>query len=219
MADETRPCPQCGETIQTLAVLCRFCKSRFDAPAGGLAAAGRVPSTAPAGPAKKSSALPCLLIALGVGVGGVFIIGILAALLIPAITRATEAAKTTSCANNLRQMWTLQTTYASQFGGRQKLMPTETGAEFWLKLSQTQPPLVDPVDMEIFLCPVQGDVAGQQCSYLGPAVDVAGLKTPEAVGADAPHNHKKGGNVLKKDGSIQELQDPEFTAIIKTLKP
>src|SRR6185436_3409563 len=102
-------------------------------------------------------ALPCLLIAIGVGVGGMVIIGILAALLIPAITKATQAAQATSCANNLRQMWTLQSVYASQFGGPKKLMPTETGAEFWLKLSQTQPPLVDPIEMEIFICPVRGD--------------------------------------------------------------
>lgn len=219
MADETRPCPQCGETIQTLAVLCRFCKTRFDAPAGGIAAPGRVASAAPAGPAQKSSALPCLLIAVGVGVGGVVIIGILAALLIPAIAKATERAKVTSCANNLHQMWTLQSVYASQFGGPKKLMPTETGAEFWMKLSRTQPPLIDAIEMEVFLCPVHGDADDRQCDYRGPAADVAGLQPADAVGADEPHNHKKGGNVLKKDGSVQELQDPEFTAIIKTLKP
>ncbi len=31
MAD-TRPCPYCGETIQSAAILCRFCKQRLDAP-------------------------------------------------------------------------------------------------------------------------------------------------------------------------------------------
>src|SRR4051812_43839755 len=70
----------------------------------------------------------------------IVIIGILAALLLPAITRAIRRARVTSCANNLRQMWTLQTTYMSQFGGRMKAMPSVEGVAFWQALTTTTPP-------------------------------------------------------------------------------
>src|ERR1051325_6512844 len=73
----------------------------------------------------------------------IVIIGILAALLLPAITRAIRRAHVTACGNNLRQMWVLQTTYMSQFGGRMKMMPTNQGTSFWGALTTTTPPLID----------------------------------------------------------------------------
>ena len=88
----------------------------------------------------------------------IVIIGILAALLLPAITRAIHRARVTSCANNLRQLWTLQTTYMSQFGGRMKAMPSIEGVAFWQALTTTTPPLVDPSEMERFAVP--GDKQG-----------------------------------------------------------
>src|SRR5207244_9052548 len=70
----------------------------------------------------------------------IVIIGILAALLLPAITKAIRRARVTSCANNLKQLWTLQYTFMSQFGGRMKNMPTAEGTGFWAALSTTTPP-------------------------------------------------------------------------------
>jgi type II secretory pathway pseudopilin PulG len=179
------------------------------------------PSPAPVNPAAppKKSALSCLVIGLCVAGGGVVLIAILAALLLPAIARATERAMVTSCANNLRQMHSLQTVYMAQFGGPKKLMPEETGSEFWLKLTKTTPPLVDSSEQEVFLCPVKGQPGGSKCDYLGPAAPALDLKATDPLGADHPGNHKKGGNVLHKAGDIVELLDPEFTKQIESLKP
>ena len=57
----------------------------------------------------------------------IVIIGILAALLLPAIAKAIRRARVTSCDNNLSQMWKMQNVYMSQFGGRMKSMPTAQG--------------------------------------------------------------------------------------------
>lgn len=46
------------------------------------------------------------------------IIGILAAILLPALARAREAARRTSCANNLKQMGLTLKMYANEFGGK-----------------------------------------------------------------------------------------------------
>src|SRR5215831_7876775 len=145
----------------------------------------KVLSAEPSGPPpKKSPVAACLIIGLCVGVGGFVVIGILAALLLPAIARATERDRVTSCANNLRQLWTLQNVYRSQFGGKDQDLPTETGAAFWLKLTQTNPPLIDPSEAEVFLCPAHGMSQNGACDYLGPAVPAKTLKLGDPVGSD-----------------------------------
>lgn len=177
----------------------------------------RVPSAEPAGPAPKKSTLTCLIVGLCVGVGGFVVLGILAALLLPAIARATERAKVTSCANNLRQLWTLQQTYASQFGGREKDFPTETGSAFWLKLTQTTPPLLDSSEADVLLCPCKDP--GKKCDYAGPSQPIKSLQLADPAGGDLKRNHKSGGNILRKDGSIHELEGVEFTGVIDRLSP
>ena len=158
----------------------------------------------------------------------IVIIGILAALLLPAITRAIKRARVTSCANNLRQLWTLQTTYMSQFGGRMKAMPTSDGAAFWSALTTTTPPLVDPTEMEVFLCPVKQEAAIGEIDYFGPGVKVNKLSGGDPVGCDDPENHLEGsntsgndasGNVLRKSGDVLELTGNEWNNIMNGNNP
>jgi len=153
----------------------------------------------------------------------IVIIGILAALLLPAITRAIRRARVTSCANNLRQMWTLQTTYMSQFGGRMKSMPSTEGTAFWSALSTTTPPLIDSTEMEVYLCPVKGELNIGEVDYYGPGKSVNKLAGGDVVGCDDPENHKEGsssaandasGNVLRKSGDVLELTGNDWNNIM-----
>src|ERR1051325_7398115 len=57
MAD-TRPCPYCGETIQSAAILCRFCKQRLDVPMPlGIRAAAKDRAASAQRGAKKAEAI------------------------------------------------------------------------------------------------------------------------------------------------------------------
>jgi prepilin-type N-terminal cleavage/methylation domain-containing protein len=151
----------------------------------------------------------------------IVIIGILAALLLPAITKAIRRARVTSCANNLRQMWTLQTTYMSQFGGRMKAMPSFEGVAFWQALTTTSPPMIDTSEMEVFLCPVKGEPQIGEIDYFGPGKSVNRLSGGDPVGCDDPDNHKEGqnnndasGNVIRKSGDVLEMTGNEFNNIL-----
>ena len=151
----------------------------------------------------------------------IVIIGILAALLLPAITRAIRRARVTSCANNLRQMWTLQITYMSQFGGRMKAMSPAEGVMFWQVLTSVTPPLIDSTEMEVFLCPVKGQPTPGEIDYYGPGRPVNKLAGGDPVGCDDPENHQEGsstgsagsdatGNVLRKSGDVLEMSGNDW---------
>ncbi|MCC6698090.1 MAG: DUF1559 domain-containing protein [Candidatus Hydrogenedentes bacterium] len=67
------------------------------------------------------------------------IIGILAAILLPALARAREAARRASCQNNLKQMGIVYKMYANESGGN---FPPMQGADFFL----TDDDGIDPSD-------------------------------------------------------------------------
>ncbi|MBI2931930.1 MAG: prepilin-type N-terminal cleavage/methylation domain-containing protein [Planctomycetes bacterium] len=142
----------------------------------------------------------------------IVIIGILAALLLPAIARAIRNAKVASCANNLSQLWKQQMNYVAQFGGRAKLFPIDPGKAFWMKLTTTgNPPMIDQATMgDILDCPLEPTQAlVGTCQYRGPAANVNGLADGDAVGADDLNNHMAGagGNVLRKSGDVMEYEE------------
>ena len=154
----------------------------------------------------------------------IVIIGILAALLIPAIAKAMRRARVTNCANNLSQLWKMQNIYMSKFGMRNKLMPLEIGDAFWAKLSDPKINLLDTTMREIYNCPVERDADPTVIMYQGPASPVQTLDEAAAVGADVLSNHgdptqNQGGNVLRKSGDVVEFPDnSEFTgATMSTL--
>ncbi len=145
----------------------------------------------------------------------IVIIGILAALLLPAIARAIWNAKLTSDINNLKQLWTMQSNYRVQFGGRPKFLPHETGGAFWLKLSVTTPPLIDATLSDIYDCacsPTQP--APGTCEFRGPTTDANANADGDPVGAChvGAHGPVEGGIVLRMSGDAMNyaVTDPMY---------
>lgn len=133
---------------------------------------------------------------------------LLVMVLLPTAGPSQRRSRVTACANNLAQLWKMQNVYMSQYGGRMKAMPLETGGGFWLKLRDPKINLIDPAMAEIFLCPVHGEEG--TLDYLGPRIHVGELNDGDWVGADRPGNHPDGGNVLRKSGDVTELPQEDF---------
>ncbi|MBN2309916.1 MAG: DUF1559 domain-containing protein [Candidatus Hydrogenedentes bacterium] len=104
------------------------------------------------------------------------IIGILAAILLPALSRAREAARRASCANNLKQMGVVFKMFANESKGEKfpQLKPWQgdncddpnepgVGADTWLQF-MFEGPAVYPeylTDVNILVCPSDSDGAGE----------------------------------------------------------
>jgi hypothetical protein len=126
-----------------------------------------------------------------------------------------------SCADNLRQLWMMENVYMSQFGGRMKSMPKETGKDFWLALTKTEPPLLDPDVQDILVCPASGLQAGKgACSYAGPAQNVGKLAHEDVVGLCDDEGHGDSVILLRKSGDVVEMprEGAEHQAALKTTK-
>lgn len=128
------------------------------------------------------------------------------------------------CAGNLRELWMLEMVYMSRFGGPAKRMPKETGSDFWVALTKTQPPLLEPGAGNHLVCPRRflGNPAGEPraTSYWGPASDVNALGNDEAVGLCDDPGHGDRPIVLFKNGSILGIdqKDLDERQIKKRLK-
>jgi hypothetical protein len=201
MAMATKPCPFCKEEIQEEAVLCRFCKTDL-----------REKEAAPpasAAPPKKSNSAMIIVIVICAVLGLCVVGGILAAMLLPAVARATRNARVTNCANNLSKLWNMQNNYMVQYGGSRKLLPTETGGDFWTKLSDPEIGIIDSSLSEIYHCPLEEVSYPGETDYRGPSWDVNKFKDGNLVGADKIYNHSddgsEGGNVLRKSGDVQTV--------------
>ena len=134
------------------------------------------------------------------------VVCITAVLLVPAFYRADRNRRFTSCTSHLSQLWKMQWNYAVHFGGFQKLMPVQTGSEFWLELTRTDPPLIDQTLRDVFQCPVRGWSPGLPCAFRGPNGNLNNNQFADGdpVGADRIDNHGngEGGNVLRKSGDV-----------------
>ncbi len=116
----------------------------------------------------------------------------------------------------------MQDNWARQHGGRDHLMMTQTGGDFWLELTGSSPPIVDRSLRDIFECPLCEYHDGYT-AYRGPARDVNGLLDADAVGADLPGNHGRGegGNVLRKSGDVMTVVEGDllWRRATETTKP
>ncbi|MBI4565832.1 MAG: type II secretion system protein [Planctomycetes bacterium] len=142
----------------------------------------------------------------------IVIIGILAALLLPAITRAIKQANKTTCRNNLSQLFKMTLVYLQDYG-KSRYYPQETGSAFWLKFRQVPKPLVD--DVKLYFCPLSGNEPMEgQTDYRGPAKKFAQMASKEICGADKNqpvnnHGDQEGGSLLFKDGSVVDARDTD----------
>jgi hypothetical protein len=122
-----------------------------------------------------------------------------------------DVKKRTDCATQLSKLWMLQTVYMSQFGGKMKRMPSETGPAFWLKLTSVVPPLIDNTQMDVLVCPLSKEKSRPGfTTFRGPKIDVARLRGDEPVGACEPGLHPDGTiNVLLKNGEIRTVDSDD----------
>jgi prepilin-type processing-associated H-X9-DG protein len=89
-------CPACAEPISAGVAVCPHCGVRVDDYAAG--------EDAPRGAKKSSAATVVWIVVGGVLLAGLLCIGVLAALLVPAMQAARGAAQRTQCMNNLKQI-------------------------------------------------------------------------------------------------------------------
>ena len=88
------------------------------------------------------------------------IIGILAAILLPALARAREAARRSSCANNLKQMGIVFKMYANESKGN-KFPPCGLwGSHYSMDGKSIYPEYL--TDVKVMVCPSATNVNGQQ---------------------------------------------------------
>jgi len=155
----------------------------------------------------------------------IVIIGILAALLLPAISKAIWNARIANDCNNLKQLWTMQANYmAGPWGGRAHLMPADVGGAFWVRLTLVTPPLIDTTMGDIFDCPISPTLGSPTaCEYRGPAGDANVAPDGNPVGADqvGAHGAGLGGVVLRKSGDVMEyaITDSMWAAAATALSP
>ncbi len=154
----------------------------------------------------------------------VIVVAVFGALLLPSIHGHRSDHSLSRDCNNLKQLWTMQANYMVQFGGREKLMPPDTGSEFWTRLTKTSPPLIDPSLADIYDCPISPGLGGiDNCEYRGPASDVNAYGDDDPVAADIDGNHGpgEGGIVLRKSGDVMNYAatDTLWQAAAERTKP
>src|SRR5689334_9677177 len=93
MADDTKKCPKCAETIKAAAVFCRFCNYDFNAG-----------QAAQAPPPKKSGMSPMVIVLIIVACGGVPFIAIVAAIAIPGLLSSQRASNERNASASLKTL-------------------------------------------------------------------------------------------------------------------
>ena len=159
---------------------------------------------------------------LEVVLGGVAIVGIGAAMLIPAMSKVSEKAKQTKCKANLNQIGKAVSIFMLDYG-RSTVMPPPDKVQFITALFRSKI-LVEP---EVFVCPSTGDrtsardleSCGHNCTSY-EALDIALLSTwkdttTTPIVWDKYGNHQGLRNVLFLDGHVDHVSEWRFQEMLK----
>ena len=130
------------------------------------------------------------------------IIGILAAILLPALARARESARRASCANNLKQMGIVFKMYAGEAAGDKFPFKTADYKCFFASIRSIYPEYL--TDVNILICPSDGD-AGDPFETEVEENWVKDSNSVPPVAPDAPEYGEL--DLLKMDGA----PDPNYS--------
>jgi hypothetical protein len=109
--------------------------------------------------------------------------------------------------------------YAQKFGGPERRFPSETGKAFWLKLTQTKPPLIDADQLEVLICPyIESTEGPPSTTYSGPSKDVNVLKDEDVIGCCRHPDHPDGTMFIRKDGEILMLKGAKAERLLEQVK-
>ena len=124
------------------------------------------------------------------------IVGIVLALLVPAMTRSSRIDDVLACRSHLKTLYEAQLKAPAPG-------PKEYGRAYWERLAKSTPPLVTA---DALRCPLNDEPDAPACHYYGPAGDFSKFADKDPIGCDMDRNHsddgKQGGNVLLKSGAV-----------------
>lgn len=140
----------------------------------------------------------------------IVIIGILSALLVPALVEAIYKAKETQCLNNLREIGKLTQIYRTNFG--RSNLPDATGSGWHRQIMST---VLREEEPEVFHCPLEASEATVP-DYRGPARNINSprhYRSGDAIAGDKVFGAETNHGGAARRGVMALTQDHKVHAI------